>query len=185
MGTPHRKNFNDPGHAHELTFTCYRGFPFLARERTRRWLADAIDEARFEWHFDLWAYVVMPEHVHLVVHPRETEYDIAAIRKAIKAPVGSAAIDWLKTNAPEWLPRITRKRGGETERLFWQSGGGHDRNIIEPATLMRMIDYVHANPVRKGFVERASEWEWSSAAFLLTGGDSPIRVDRVPPGWVP
>ena len=125
----------------------------------------------------------MPEHVHLLVHPRETEYDIARIRQAIKAPIGSAAIAWLTTNDPEWLPRITRKRGAGTERLCWQSGGGHDRNIIEPVTLMNMINYIHANPVRRGLVERASDWEWTSAAFLQIGGDSPIPVDRIPPEW--
>ncbi|MBT4867484.1 MAG: hypothetical protein HON53_20460 [Planctomycetaceae bacterium] len=185
MGKPHRRNFNDPGHAHELTFTCYRGFRFLTRDRSRRWLANAIAAARETWRFDLWAYVIMPEHVHMVVHPREAEYDISAIRKAIKAPVGSAAIAWLETNAPEWLPRVTRQRGGRTERIFWQSGGGYDRNIIEPDTLMSMIDYMHANPLRRGLVERAPEREWSSASFLLDGGESPIPVDRIPPEWVP
>jgi hypothetical protein len=104
MGTQHRKHFNDAGHAHELTFSCYRGLAFLKRERTRRCLADAIQESRENWQFDLWAYVVMPEHVHLVVRPREAEYDIAAIRKAIKAPVGTAAIAWLETNAPNGCP---------------------------------------------------------------------------------
>jgi hypothetical protein len=48
-----------------------------------------------------------------------------------------------------------------------------------------MIDYIHANPVRRGLVELASDWEWSSAAFLQDGGDSPIPVDRVSPEWVP
>lgn len=44
----HRKSYNEPGHAHELTFGCYRGFPFLARERVCHWLAEAIDQARRE-----------------------------------------------------------------------------------------------------------------------------------------
>ena len=59
----HRRSFNEPGHAHELTFTCYRRFRFLAAERTRDWLARAIDEARAKLDFALWAFVFMPEHL--------------------------------------------------------------------------------------------------------------------------
>ena len=81
----HRKNFNDPGHAHELTFSCYRGYQFLKPERTCRWLAEAIEDARASLPFDLWAFVFMPEHVHLLIRPREAVYDMADIRREIKA----------------------------------------------------------------------------------------------------
>ncbi|MBC8357103.1 MAG: hypothetical protein H8E66_34460 [Planctomycetes bacterium] len=180
----HRRNYNEPGHAHELTFSCYQGFKFLKAERTCEWLVEAIDEARVELNFDLWAYVFMREHVHLIVRPGEAEYDIADIRKAIKAPVGSKAIKYLLENAPDWIPRITRKRGKKTERLFWQSGGGFDRNVIKPDTLMNMIDYIHMNPVRRGLCEKPEEWKWSSAAWYLGGGEVPIQVDPIPAEWL-
>ena len=176
----HRRNYNEPGHAHELTFSCYHRFPFLKADRTCRWLADAIEDARSEWNFNLWAYVFMPEHVHLIVHPRDTTYDVALIRKAIKSPVGRKAIQFIQENAPEWLPRITRRRGNKVERLFWQSGGGYDRNVIEPATLMTTIDYVHMNPVRRGLVDRPEQWKWSSAAWYLRAGSPTIIPDPIP-----
>ena len=180
----HRRNHNVPGHAHELTFSCYRGYRFLQKERICRWLAESIDEARANWHFHLWAYVFMPEHVHLIVHPEGAEYDIADIKKAIKSPVGSKAIRYMLIESPDWIPRITRKRGKKTERLFWQSGGGFDRNIVEPKTLTKMIDYIHMNPVRKGFVEKPQEWKWSSAAWYSKVGESPVVLDPIPPGWL-
>ena len=66
---------------------------------------------------------------------------------------------------------MTRKRGKKTERLFWQSGGGFDRNLIKPDTLMTMIDYIHMNPVRRGLVEKPAEWTWSSPAWFLADFD--------------
>ena len=63
----HRKAINTPGHAHELTFSCYHRFQFLKAERTSQWLAEAIQSARVKHSFDLWAFVFMPEHVHLIV----------------------------------------------------------------------------------------------------------------------
>ncbi len=156
----------------------------MTSDRTCKWLVDAIEDARVEWDFDLWAYVFMPEHVHLIVHPRDTSYDIADIRKAIKTPVGRKGIRFIEEHAPEWLPRITRKRGLKTERLFWQSGGGYDRNVVEPQTLMKMIDYIHLNPVRRGLVEKAVDWKWSSAAWNLNMGEVPMVPDLIPPEWM-
>lgn len=91
----HRRNYNDPGHAHELTFSCYHGFKFLAAERTCVWLSEAIEEARKKLDFQVWAYVIMPEHVHLIVCSNQPIYEIAEIRKAIKAPVATRAIRYL------------------------------------------------------------------------------------------
>jgi len=132
----------------------------------------------------VWSYVFMPEHVHLIVHPQEAEYDIAAIRKAIKGPVGAKAVKYLLAEAPEWIPRITRKRGKKSERLFWQSGGGFDRNVLEPRTLMKMIDYIHMNPVRRGLVDKPEQWEWSSAKWYLRSGQPPIALDPIPGQWL-
>ncbi|MDX1967830.1 MAG: transposase [Planctomycetaceae bacterium] len=179
----HRRNYNVPGQAHELTFSCYRRFRFLQAERTCQWLAESLGEARSEWRFDLWAYVFMPDHAHVILRPRETDYDIADIRKAIKSPVGQQAIRHLEEHAPEWLPRITRRRGTEIERLFWHSGGGYDRNITDGKTLLKMIDYVHNNPVRARLVERARDWRWSSAAWYADQSPIPIPVDPIPPEW--
>ena len=179
----HRQSYNEAGHAHHLTFCCYRHFKFLLAERTCNWLAESINEARAELSFDLWAYVFMPEHVHMVVHPRDSEYDIARIGKAIKSPVGRKAIKHLRAEAPDWIPKITRRRGKRLERLFWKSGGGHDRNIVYPRTLTRMIDYIHMNPVRRGLVERADAWWWSSAAWYVHRGEVPVAVDAIPAEW--
>ena len=126
----------------------------------------------------------MPEHVHLIVCPQLKDYDIAKIKTAIKEPVGRKAIKYLEDNNPEWLPKITRQRGKRTERLFWLSGGGYDRNIIEPQTLSQMIDYIHLNPVRRGLVERTVDWKWSGAGWFAGEPTCSLIPDRIPPEWV-
>ncbi|MFO0790895.1 MAG: hypothetical protein U0805_15665 [Pirellulales bacterium] len=98
---PRRRNFNITGHAHVLTFSCFHGFKFLRAERTCQWLAGAIAAAQNKHEFDLWAYVFMPEHAHLIIHPKREAYDIARIRHAIKHPVGEIAIRHLEAFAPD------------------------------------------------------------------------------------
>jgi putative transposase len=160
-----RPAFNEPGHAHELTFTCLHRYAFLKAERTCVWLAESLSRARIKYDFSLWAYVFMPEHVHLVVHPRKPDYDIRAIIKAIKQPVGRPAVLYMRRHAPAWLERITVQHGSRTARRFWQPGGGFDRNVVEPKAILAMIEYIHANPVRRRLVECAEDWRWSSAGW--------------------
>jgi len=179
----HRRNYNEPGHAHVLTFSCYRGFKFLAAERTSQWLAESIDAARQSLDFALWAYVFMPEHAHIIVWPRRPAYNVADIRHAIKAPVARRAIRYIESDAPEWLTRITRIRGGKQERLFWQSGGGFDRNIDQPTALEKEIDYLHMNPVKQGLCQIASDWKWSSAGSFIGLETSPLPLDPIPADW--
>ncbi len=168
---------NEPGHAPELTFSCFRRYAFLRAERTCQWLADAIDDARRQFDFSLWAYVFMPEHVHLLVCPKQPDYDIGAILKAIKQPVGVKAIKHLREHAPAWLPRISVRRGKKTERRFWQAGGGFDRNVTEARIILAMMEYIHGNPVRRELVEKAENWKWSSAGWIE--GENSLRPDPV------
>lgn len=179
----HRRNYDDPGHVHELTFSCYRRYPFLKAERTCGWLAWSIGRARALRDLDLWAYVFMPEHVHLIIRPRRPGARIASILKIIKQPVGRRAFRHLEAHASHWVPRLTRERNGRIERLFWQPGGGYDRNIVEPGTLASALIYVHLNPVRRGLVDRASDWRWSSAGWYEGEPKNDLRPDPIPPEW--
>src|SRR5436305_14644540 len=90
-----RSSVNEPGHAHELTFSCFRGYAFLKAERTCQWLADSINDARTELDFELWAYVFMREHVHLLIFPKSSKYEVPVISHALKEPVGRRAVTYL------------------------------------------------------------------------------------------
>src|SRR6516165_10070487 len=164
VGAMRRPAANEAGHVHELTFSCFRGYSFLRAERTRQWLADAINTARAQFNISLWAYVFMPNHVHLLIYPNEPVH-VSAILKAIKQPVGTKALNHLSKHAPHWLERITVHHRNRSERRFWQVGGGFDRNTIEPHVILAMIDYIHGNPVRELLVEKPEHWKWSSAGW--------------------
>jgi len=172
------KRWNEPGHAHELTFSCFHRLPLLSRDRSREWFVKAVNRARANYRFDIWAYVIMPEHVHMLICPRDSDYDISPILGSIKWPVSIKAKRYVRRYAPHWLPRLTDKQpNGRSSFRFWQRGGGYDRNARADRTLGAMIDYIHANPVRRGLVERPEQWRWSSAAWYDGERDVPLLMD--------
>ena len=170
------RRWNLAGHAHELTFSCYKNRPFLSKERTCRYLAAAINASRVKHDFDLWAYVLMPDHVHLVIHPRQEKYSIARILRSIKQPVSRRAVEYLKKNNPDGLRLLATGQQDEPYR-FWQKGGGYDRNITKVETLLASMRYIHNNPVRKGLAQAADQWHYSSAADWQNTGSGPLLID--------
>ncbi|MDP2322633.1 MAG: transposase [Gammaproteobacteria bacterium] len=149
-----RKVINAPGEAHELTFSCFRRRKFLSKERTREYFIAAVRKARKVHRFHLWAYVLMPEHVHMIVLPLEEKYDMSAIQKSIKQSVSRKAMEFLRRENPRGL-RLLETGQRNQPYAFWKAGGGYDRNVILPDTLQYMVNYIHNNPVRRGVGRRA------------------------------
>src|SRR6266404_2536789 len=120
------------GHAHFLTYSCQNRLPLLTRDRAKTWVIEAIENARRKEELDLWAYVVMPEHVHLVIHPRRFPYRMARILASLKRPVAAKAKAYLLENhLHRWLDKLTIRQGQATRFRFWQPGGGYDKNLVD------------------------------------------------------
>ena len=169
--------YNIQGNAHGLSFSCYRNPKFLNYDRTRVYFVKAVAKAKAIHEFDVWAYVIMQEHVHLVIFPKNERYSISDILKSIKLAVSKRAINYLLENKSGILKFM--ETGVEKPRYrFWQDGGGYDRNIRDTVEPGNLIEYIHNNPVRRGLVERPDEWIWSSAREWLTGEPGPIRIDK-------
>ncbi len=126
------RHFDEPGHAHFLTFSCYRRLPLLSKDRSRRWLIDAIQAARLKHQFDLWGWVIMPEHVHLLLWPKHPGYRTHLILADIKRPVGQEAIRWLEANHPEFLARLTVHNRNRTYRRCSCRGGLPKERLRSP-----------------------------------------------------
>jgi len=171
------KRWNQPWEALALTFSCFQGKPFLLSDHAKHAFADAMNQTREKYLFDIWAYVLMPNHIHIIIWPREETYSISSILKSVKQSVSRKVIGQLrKTNSPG-LQRMATKDKTNPYR-FWQDGGGYDRNIRNTAELREMMRYIHNNPVRKELVECAGEWYWSSFREWEFDAQGPIPIDK-------
>ena len=157
------KHWHEPGHAHELTFSCYQRLPLLDDDGRKRLLSQAIDRAVERYEFDLVAFVYMLEHVHLIVLPRGDEAPIDRLLWAIKRPSSFRIKLQLEQQNSPWLQRLTiRERPGTMVFRFWQEGPGYDRNLISCDAMVTAMEYIHLNPVRRELCEQPDQWKWSS-----------------------
>ena len=181
------KRYNSPGDAHHLTFSCYQRLPLLQSDRLREWLAESINSARESQRFDLWGYVFMPEHVHLLLCPLQDGYSISRILSAIKRPVAYRAIGHSKKTQSKLLAQLTSQcPDGTIKHHLWQAGGGYDRNLNTAKAIHEALDYIHNNPVHRGLVERADDWFWSSYGGWWGKREGRIRIDRKTlPAFIP
>lgn len=174
----HRKKcqrYNIPGNAHELTFSCYKNQAFFRSVLICQYMAGAILSAKEKYDFSIWAYVFMPNHIHLLICPMQEQYSISDILKSIKQSVSRRAIRYLRQNNPHGLKKLATGQKHPAYR-FWQDGGGYDRNVSNEETLIKMIRYIHMNPVRCKLSDHPEQWYYSSAA-QWQGGDGPIPID--------
>ena len=176
----HRKRcrrYDEPYHAHYLTFSCFRRQPFFSGQMAGRWFLEALDAARQAEGFHLWAFVVMPEHLHMVIAPG-AEYSISRILWRIKKPLAERVVGFVREHHPEFLKRMAEGRaGGRIRRHFWQPGGGYDGILRSVEDVYEKIRYFHANPVRRGLVVRPEDWEWSSYRAWTDGQQGAIQLD--------
>jgi len=174
------KHFDEDGHAHFLTFSCYRRWPLLAKKRSIRWFLDSLIDACRSYECDLWAYVVMPEHVHLIINPMCEPYSTSAFLQKVKQPVSRTAKSWLAVHDAIWYDKLTINRGFEKKEFrFWQAGGGYDRNLFSDSELAKTIEYIHTNPVRRELVNDPLDWKWSSAHWYSEHGELGVNLDCV------
>ena len=168
-----RSSINITNHAHYLTFSCYKRQQLLTSTILCQKLLSSWNEARQKGSFAIWAYVIMPEHVHLLVWPKSMEYSIPNILRLLKEPFARWVVKHWSATAPHLLQRVRVIRGKRHLHRFWQEGGGYDRNLHNWASIAKAIDYIEFNPVRRGLVRDSSDWQWSSARQA----DSVLVVD--------
>lgn len=114
----------------------------------------------------MFAWVLMPEHVHLLCCPGDGE-TLGHSLRLIKMSVAKAVLArWAALDAPI-LGRVADAVG---RHRFWQKGGGFDRNVRSDGEFEREVRYIHRNPVERGLVPRPEDWRWSSVHWWMGVG---------------
>jgi REP-associated tyrosine transposase len=148
------KRIQDCGDLHFITFSCYDRHPYLADPAAKEIFELSLERMRRAYKFRVIGYVVMPEHVHLLLS-EPPDITLAQSLQALKIS--------------------TAKR--RTEKPFWQRRY-YDFNLYTTAKITEKLGYMHRNPVARGLVDEPEEWKWSSHQFYEHGHLRTVQLER-------
>jgi putative transposase len=170
------KRYYGRGDLHFLTFSCYRRLPLLRTIRARNVFVRALGKIRERHKFLLVGYVVMPEHVHLLISepPRVTP---SVVLKALKQRV-SRDLRKNKRRVSVAQLRLPFMSAGAGLPRFWQPRF-YDFNVYSAKKKREKLEYMHANPVKRGLVKNPGAWMWSSFLFYDRGEPGLVPIDPV------
>src|ERR1035438_7303087 len=138
---------------HFINFSCYRRLPNLGTAAARDLFERSLEAMHIRYDFVVCGYVVMPDHVHLLV----SEPKKAILSKAIQALKLSVSVQ-------------------SKERPFWQPRY-YDFNVNNEKKRVEKLRYMHRNPVVRGLVEKPEDWAWSSFRHYATGVEGAVEIE--------
>jgi putative transposase len=139
------RRYHDTGHSHFVTFSCYRRAQFLANSRACNVLLHAIEKMRMKFDMQIYGFVFMPEHVHLLLSEPQRG-NLAEALHHLKLSTSKS----LRSGAMR--PEV---------RSFWQARY-YDLNIRNHRQFQEKLRYIHRNPVKRGLCAFPGDWKWSS-----------------------
>jgi putative transposase len=147
--------YQGTGDLHFVTFSCYGRKPYLGSPSSRDIFLISLETMRVRYGFCVYGYVVMPEHVHLLVGEPPT----VVLSKVILA---------LKLSVSVQLP----------ERPYWL-GRYYDFNVFSERKRVEKLRYMHRNPVKRGLVSEPDGWTWSSFHHYSTGEVGVVDIESL------
>jgi putative transposase len=152
------KRYYGTGSLHFITWSCYRRRPLLGTAARRDLLLTALERMRERYRFAVIGYVVMPEHVHLLI----SEPLLGNPSKVIQA---------VKLSFSRQLATT-----GEFAGQFWQRRF-YDFNLWGQRKEGEKLKYMHRNPVVRGLVASPEDWRWSSYRSYAYGEVGLVRIN--------
>jgi putative transposase len=162
-------------HLHFITCSCYQRLPFLRISRSRDRFLVILEQVRQRYRFVVVGYVVMPEHIPLLL----TEPEVGTPSTVMQVLKQRTARTLLPTKQLADPRQRDLFRDAVQRRVFWQARF-YDFNVWTTKKRVAKLRYMHRNPVKRGLVELPEQWRWSSYRFYLLGEAGPVRVNE---GW--
>jgi REP element-mobilizing transposase RayT len=159
-------NLNLPGALHYVTGNFVDRLQVFAEPACCTVFLDELRSLDQRWPSKLIAYVLMPDHFHLIINPRD-----GRIRELIGELKSLSARSIVKISKQFKFP------SNADGHQVWQESF-KDIPLWSGWMIWQKINYIHANPVKAGLVKSAKDYRWSSFRSFYSQGDKPLAVDH-------
>lgn len=166
-----------------LTSVTKDRLPVFRTAKIKDLTCQALDEAKKSGGFSIFAYVIMPDHLHTIAG---SERKASEVLRFINGIISRRIIDYLKTN--NFQISLDKLRIADKKREYRYSLWEHHNNaflITSEPMLMEKVNYLHLNPVKAEFVEKAEDYSHSSARIWrrCPKENEPLEVDAHKITW--
>jgi putative transposase len=169
---PRLRHYDHLNTARFVTFSCYRRHKLLLAPPVVCVFLEALESMRRLHGIRLLGYVIMPEHVHLVVHPPNA-IKLGPVIGQLKSQSASRIVSERLLVLPA---NCAIEKSGVRRQAFWQPRC-YDHNCRTPETVVEKINYCHNNPVKRGLVTEPGHWRWSSFNWYASESEVPLAMD--------
>ena len=170
---------DEPNTFHYVTAVTFKRVPVFRNDYACHLFVDSLAETKSHCTFKLIAYVLMPDHVHMILNPLGKS--ISEVMRRLKSSSARLILDWLQQDGDEVslknLALDVPQTGSHTHAL-WQKGFSAI-DLWSPKFILQKLSYVHLNPIRAKLCDHPSKWKWSSYSAYLPHevGAVPIEID--------
>ncbi|GMU80712.1 MAG: hypothetical protein AMXMBFR47_05830 [Planctomycetota bacterium] len=161
---PNYRRWFEPGGTYYFTVVTENRAPILCGRLARKLLRGAVERTRDRWPFQIFAWVLLPDHMHTIwtMPPDDCNYPRrwAFLKKEFTS-------DWLDAGGAEQVRSASRRRNrrrGVWQRTYWENLVKDDRDLFG------LADYIHHNPIKHGYVECAHAWQYSTFHRFVRDG---------------
>jgi REP element-mobilizing transposase RayT len=172
----------DPTHLYFVTMSAVRRAQVFRRDVIKRILVDSLNTGRILGQYDLFAFVIMPNHIHTILRCLG-DYAPADVTREYKKATSKLIVRHLEAEGNQAVLAFLAScvpREGKQKYAVWNDEY-QAKNIFSPGFLRQKIDYLHNNPVQPhwALAERPEDYLWSSARFYMAGGQALIPLSDV------
>ena len=160
--------YQNQGCLHFITFSCYRRMKLLDSAAAKNIFERELERVRRWYGCFITGYVVMPEHVHLLISEPERG-KLSLVIQMLKQITS-------RKLKPAADPTGDNVEGARQLKRFWQVRY-YDFPVWTEGKRIEKLRYIHRNPVRRGLVVRPEGWKWSSFGHYATGAEGVVEIE--------
>jgi putative transposase len=164
-----------PDRAHFVTSTIVEWLPIFTSPACCDILVNSLRHCREHKMLKIYAWVILDNHFHAIL----AAPDLSAVLRDLKSFTAYEILKQLAEERRDWLlDRLHFRHASHkpTEYQVWQEGS-HPQVIADDAMMLQKLEYLHNNPVKRGWVTAPEHWRYSSAHEWLGGARSLLRCD--------
>lgn len=161
-----------------ITSTIIEWLPIFTSEKYFEIITNSLTYCQLHKQLKIFAYVIMDNHIHLITYSD----NLSNIIKDFKRHTAKEILVQLNEDKKEWLLNqlhfYKKAHKIQSDNQIWQESF-HPQIIYSDHVFKQKIEYIHFNPVRKGFVCKPEHWRFSSAAYYSYNTESDIKLDEL------